>query len=223
MSPVLLAVLIVTGIGLVCAGVLAVASHFMSVPVNELEVKVRECLPGANCGACGFTGCDGYAKALAETSGTKTNLCVPGADAVAKKIADVMGVEAEDVVEQVAFVRCSGDCINRKEKHVYKGIESCLAAQMLYGGSGACTQGCLGLGDCQRICPQNAICIENGIALFTGKRVAQDRQRLGVAALSRELNRRNARDVVGAGPAERKRQPPKLPFLLTRRAPVLSE
>ena len=164
MSPILIAILIVTGIGLLCAAVLAVASHFMSVPVNETEVKVRACLPGANCGACGFTGCDGYAKALAEVPGTKTNLCVPGADAVAKKIADVMGVEAEDVVEQVAFVRCSGDCLNRKQKHIYKGIESCQAAQMLYGGSGACTMGCIGLGDCMKVCPQNAICIENGIA-----------------------------------------------------------
>lgn len=164
MTQVILAISIVTGIGLICAAVLALASHFMSVPVNEKEVKIRECLPGANCGACGFTGCDGYAKALAEVEGTKTNLCVPGADAVAKKIADVMGVEAEDVIEQVAFVHCSGDCINRKQKHEYRGIESCAAAQMLYGGSGMCIQGCIGLGDCQKVCPQGAICIENGIA-----------------------------------------------------------
>ena len=164
MSPILLAIIIVTAIGLVCAGVLAAASHFMSVPVNEKEVKIRECLPGANCGACGFTGCDGYAKALAEVEGTKTNLCVPGADAVAKKIAFVMGVEAEDVVEQVAFVRCAGDCESRSQKHDYRGISSCSAAQMLYGGEGSCTFGCLGQGDCAKVCPQNAICIENGIA-----------------------------------------------------------
>lgn len=164
MSPILLAIISVTAIGLICSAILAVASHFMKVPVNELEVKVRECLPGANCGACGFTGCDGYAKALAEVEGTKTNLCVPGADAVAQKIADVMGVEFEDVIEQVAFVHCSGDCINRKTIHDYRGIQSCRAAQMLYGGSRACTMGCIGLGDCQKACPQGAICIENGIA-----------------------------------------------------------
>ena len=164
MSPILIAILSVTGIGLLCGIVLAVASHFMSVPVNETEVKIRECLPGANCGACGFTGCDGYAHALAETEGTKTNLCVPGADAVAKKIAEVLGVESEDVVEQVAFVHCSGDCINQKRKHKYEGIESCRAAQMLYGGEGLCSFGCIGFGDCVKVCPQNAICIENGIA-----------------------------------------------------------
>ncbi len=164
MSPILLAIIVVTLIGLLCGAVLAVASHFMSVPLNETEVKVRECLPGANCGACGFTGCDGYAHALAETPGTKTNLCVPGADAVAKKIADVLGVESEDVIEQVAFVRCSGDCFNQKRRHEYEGIESCRAAQMLYGGEGMCSFGCLGFGDCAKACPQDAICIENSIA-----------------------------------------------------------
>lgn len=164
MSPILLAIILVTAIGLVSAAVLAVASHFMKVPVNEKEVAIRECLPGANCGACGFTGCDGYAKALAEVPDTKTNLCVPGADAVAKKIADIMGVEAEDVIEQVAFVRCGGDCFNRKDRHIYQGIDSCKAAQMLYGGAAMCTQGCIGLGDCQKVCPHDAICIENGIA-----------------------------------------------------------
>ena len=164
MSPILLAIIVVTAIGLICSLILAIASHFMKVPVNEKEIRIRECLPGANCGACGFTGCDGYAKALAEKEGIKTNLCVPGADAVAKKIADVMGVEAEDVIEKVAFVRCSGDCINRSERHIYQGIETCAAAQMLYGGSRACTYGCIGLGDCQRACPNDAICIENGIA-----------------------------------------------------------
>ena len=75
---ILYAVLIVAGVGVFCAALLVVASHFMSVPVDEKEIKVRECLPGANCGACGYTGCDGYAKALADGSETKVNLCIPG-------------------------------------------------------------------------------------------------------------------------------------------------
>ena len=83
---------------------------------------------------------------------------------MAKKIADVLGVESEDVIEQVAFVHCAGDCYNHKQKHIYEGISSCRAAQMLYGGKGMCSHGCLGLGDCASVCPQDAICIENGIA-----------------------------------------------------------
>ena len=39
---ILYAVLIVAGVGIFCAALLVVASHFMSVPVDEKEIKVRE-------------------------------------------------------------------------------------------------------------------------------------------------------------------------------------
>ncbi len=164
MTAIVFAIGLVAGVGLVCAVLLTVAAHFMSVPVNEKEIAVRACLPGANCGACGFTGCDGYAHALASVEGTKTNLCVPGADAVSRRISETMGVEFMDVIEQVAFVHCHGDCINNKDKEIYQGIQTCAAANMMYGGRGLCTQGCMGYGDCQRVCTHDAICIENGIA-----------------------------------------------------------
>ncbi len=159
-----IAVAVVGLIGIVCAVVLVVASKYMHVQIDEKEVKIREVLPGANCGACGYAGCDGYAQALAKGETDKTNLCVPGADNVSKQIAEITGLEAGDVVEQVATVRCMGDCGKAKKKSQYKGMESCVAAKMLYGGDGACTYGCLGLGDCAEACPNNAICIENGVA-----------------------------------------------------------
>lgn len=161
---VLLAVGIVCAIGLICALLLVIADKFMAVKEDDRVLKVRECLPGANCGACGFTGCDGYAKALIENPGTKTNLCVPGSDGVAKQIAGILGVEAEEVVEQTAYVHCHGDCTRTEKKHEYHGIESCAAAKLFYGGDGSCTYGCLGYGDCAKVCPNDAICIENGIA-----------------------------------------------------------
>ncbi|MBP3324283.1 MAG: RnfABCDGE type electron transport complex subunit B [Clostridia bacterium] len=164
MNEILIAVLIVSGIGLVCGIILAVVSVFTEVKVDETVEKLRACLPGANCGACGYTGCDGYAKALKE--GAKTNLCVPGADAVAKEIADILGVEAEDVVEQVAIVKCNGNCNATSKKYDYQGVTSCAAVKTLYGGSGACAYGCLGQGDCVNVCPHNAIRIENGVALI---------------------------------------------------------
>ena len=36
------------------------------VPVDETFALLRAELPGANCGACGYAGCDDYANALAE-------------------------------------------------------------------------------------------------------------------------------------------------------------
>ena len=100
---IVIAIILVTLTGLLCSVMLVVASHFMMVPTNEKEEKLRNCLPGANCGACGYTGCDSYAKALAEDETVKTNLCVPGADKVAKELAEVLGVKALDVVEKVAL------------------------------------------------------------------------------------------------------------------------
>lgn len=161
---ILISIILITAIGLLCSGMLVLASHFMRVPVDETEKKIRECLPGVNCGACGYTGCDSYAKVLATKKGIKTNLCVPGADKVAKEVAAVLGVEAEDVIEQVAFVHCLGDCNKCSDKHVYEGLESCAAANMLYSGESSCSYGCLGYGDCVKVCPVDAICIENGIA-----------------------------------------------------------
>ena len=164
LEAILYAVISVTAIGLICAIMLVIASKFMSVPENEKIRAVRECLPGANCGACGYTGCDGYAKALGECECSKTNLCIPGGDKVSKDISDILGVEFEDTVEQVATVRCCGDCNTNGKKAEYKGIESCAAAKMIYGGENLCTFGCLGYGDCAAACPQDAICIEDGIA-----------------------------------------------------------
>ena len=82
---ILIPILVVSAIGLLCGIGLSVASSVMAVKEDERFPAVRECLPGANCGACGFTGCDGYAKALLQP-GTKTNLCVPGGPETAKKL-----------------------------------------------------------------------------------------------------------------------------------------
>ena len=144
---ILIPILAVTVIGLICAVGLAVASSVMAVKEDTRFTEIRACLPGANCGACGYTGCDGYAKALLEP-GTKTNLCVPGADAVAAQIAALLGVEAEDVVEKIAVVQCAGTCEATSVKADYRGIPSCAAAKLFYGGNGSCIFGCMGFGDC---------------------------------------------------------------------------
>ena len=158
---ILIPIIAVTVIGLLCSVMLTVADKFMSVPEDETFVKIRACLPGANCGACGYAGCDGYAHALAGNSSVKTNLCVPGADAAAAQIAAVLGVEAEDVVEKAAYVGCAG-CEGYKDE--YQGIQTCAAANLLFGGNRACSFGCLGYGDCAKACQRNAICIEGGKA-----------------------------------------------------------
>ena len=151
-------------IALIAALLLSLAAKFMAVPVNETQVAIRAELPGANCGACGFAGCDDYAAALAEGGDVKTNLCVPGADAVAAAIAAILGQDAEDVIEQVANVRCSGLCDVTKPEMDYQGLKTCAAAKGLFGGPGSCKYGCIGFGDCERVCPYGAIQVCNGLA-----------------------------------------------------------
>lgn len=162
--PILIPVILLSGIALVCGIVLTVSSVLFGVKEDETAVAVRECLPGANCGACGFSGCDGYAKALSDGTTTKTNLCVPGGDDCAQAVAAILGTEAEDVVERVAYVACNGTCEVVEKKHNYQGHQSCLTANMAYSGDRFCNYACLGYGDCVKVCPQNAIAVENGVA-----------------------------------------------------------
>ena len=91
MNSILLAVAVLSGIGLLGAVILVLASHFMHVVEDERVGKVLECLPGANCGACGYAGCADYAKAIVE--GAPVNKCVPGGAATAAAAAAIMGVE----------------------------------------------------------------------------------------------------------------------------------
>ena len=164
--PILIPVLVLVVIALICAVLLTVSSIFFGVKEDERASAVRDCLPGANCGACGFSGCDGYAKALSEGKTDNPNLCIPGGDGVAKEIGEIMGLAAGDVVEQVAYVACNGSCHPSERKYVYDGIKTCVSANMLYSGDRDCTFACLGYGDCMKVCPRDAICIntEKGIA-----------------------------------------------------------
>ena len=167
---ILIPILILVLIGVVCAVLLTVAQRFFGVEVDEREVAIRDCLPGANCGACGYSGCDGYAKALAEGKCEKTNLCVPGGDSAAQGIAGILGVEAEDVVEKVAYVACNGTCDVVQKRYDYQGIPSCRNANLSYSGDRMCTFACLGYGDCVKVCPEGAIAIENGVARIDPKK-----------------------------------------------------
>ena len=162
---ILIPILLLLGIAVVCAVLLTLSNKFFGVKEDEKYLAIRDALPGANCGACGYSGCDGYAKALAEGKASATNLCVPGGDAASSEIASVLGVEAEDVVEKVAYVACNGNCQVTERKFDYNGPKSCLMANLLYSGDKACPNACLGYGDCVKVCPRDAITItERGIA-----------------------------------------------------------
>ena len=165
MNPIILAVIIVAILGMVLGLLLAIASIVMAVPVDEKAVAIEEVLAGANCGACGYSGCAGYAAALAAGECEDTSLCSPGGSACAKSIAEIMGVAAGDSTPMTAVVLCHGTEANAGNIMDYHGDMSCKTAAQLFGGGKACSYGCLGLGDCEAACPFDAIHVgENGLA-----------------------------------------------------------
>ena len=160
LTPVLLTVVVAA----IASVMLALAARFLSVPEDEKAKEIRECLSGANCGACGYAGCDDYAKALSEDPTLPSNLCVPGGDDSASKIAEILGQAAMDVIEKAAIVHCAGINDVTKSEMEYQGIKSCSAAKGFFGGPKECKYGCIGFGDCEAVCPKGAISVCEGVA-----------------------------------------------------------
>ena len=162
-TDILSALIVVAAVGLLFGILLALFIHFFGIEEDQKTQKIKSVLPGINCGACGFTGCNDYADALAKGT-AKPNLCIPGASAVAAELSEILGVEAEKPKDMVAFVHCNGLCGAAGVKAIYDGINSCKASGMLFGGPKACSYGCIGCGDCVKVCVSNAICLHDGIA-----------------------------------------------------------
>lgn len=165
MNGVLLAVVLIGGVGLFVGLFLGVAAIKFRVEVDEKEVAVLEALPGNNCGGCGFPGCSGLAAAIAKGE-APVNQCPVGGAPVAKAIASIMGVEAGESQKMVAFVACQGDCDKAHVDYDYTGVEDCgMLAFVPNGGPKSCNYGCLGYGSCVKACSFDAIHVVNGVAV----------------------------------------------------------
>ena len=161
MTAIILAIGIVSVIGLVLGLGLAFAAGALQEQADPRVEEVTAALPSVNCGACGYPGCGGYAEAIVN-QGAPGNLCTPGGDAAAAAIAAIMGTQAEAVAGHKAFVRCGGG--NCKLRFEYRGEPSCAAASLLFQGQKRCGSGCLGFGDCALVCPYRAISMIGGVA-----------------------------------------------------------
>ena len=171
---ILIAIGILGGLGLLFGLILAAASKVFYVETDPRLEQLQECLPGANCGGCGYAGCNAYAEAVLKGE-APVGKCVAGGNECARKMGGIMGVKAENVVRKVALVRCSGHREFDKDgnqigdgaklKARYEGIHDCLAASKV-GGRGplACKYGCLGYGSCAEVCKYDAMHIVNGVA-----------------------------------------------------------
>ncbi len=166
-SAILTATLVIALIGLLIGLLLGAAGKIFAVKTNEAITKVRECLPGNNCGGCGYAGCDALAEAIAKGE-AKTNACPVGGAAAAKAISAALGLPEEDFVRKAAYVKCSGSCDKTQFIYNYQGANSCYQVSLAPGrGAKACAYGCLGEGSCAQACSFDAIHILNGRAVVS--------------------------------------------------------
>lgn len=152
-------------LGIIFGVLLGYASKKFAVEVDPKVPLVRDALPGANCGGCGYAGCDALAKAIVEGD-AKPNGCPVGGAACAQAIAEIMGITVDVGEKKTAFVMCNGTCDKSKNKYEYYGITDCRDAALIPGGgSKGCSFGCLGLGSCVKACAFDAIHVVNGVAI----------------------------------------------------------
>lgn len=145
------------GLGAIFGLGLAFAAQKFAVKVDPKVEMVRDVLPGANCGACGFAGCQGYAEAVATRPEVPPNLCAPGKATVAEAVARITGKVAEAVEPNFARIMCQGGWSKSVKRFKYEGVQDCRAAVLAGGGDKACIYGCLGYGTCAKVCPFGAI------------------------------------------------------------------
>ena len=169
MTTIIITTLVIAAIGLVVGVGLVFTGDKFKVEVDERESAVREVLPGNNCGACGFAGCDAMAAAIVKGEAS-VNGCPVGGDPVAQKVGEIMGQSAGATERKVAFVHCKGSCDVTHNQGHYIGIQDCRSAVLAGLNLTDCGYGCLGLGSCATACPQDAIQVVDGVAMVNRKR-----------------------------------------------------
>lgn len=160
MNVILIAVIVLGGVGLVSALVLYLASQKFAVYEDPRIAQVAEVLPQANCGGCGYPGCSGFAGACvkaADGGSIDGLLCPVGGQAVMEQVAGILGMQASAAAPKVAVVRCTGTCDARPHGVEFDGAHSCRIQNMTGMGETQCLYGCLGEGDCSHACLFGAI------------------------------------------------------------------
>ena len=142
---------------------LAFASKVFKVEVDERIIEINNTLPGANCGGCGYSGCNALATAIVGGKASPS-ACTAAPIESSIEISRIMGKEFVKPEKMRAQVMCSGTFDHAKKKYIYVGAHDCMSAVRLGGGDKVCPNGCIGLGTCLSKCKFDAITIVDGVA-----------------------------------------------------------
>ena len=156
MNMLLIAVAFMATLGLLLAGMLAIANKLLFVYEDPRIDDVEEMLPKANCGACGTPGCRPFAEGLIAGRYDPAQ-CTVNSKEMNKYIADFLGVEMGKLEKRVARLACAGGDHVAYIRASYDGMKTCRGAALVSGGGKGCAWGCLGFGDCETECEFDAI------------------------------------------------------------------
>lgn len=146
-------------LGVMLAGILALANRRLHVHEDPRIDALEDMLPRANCGACGQAGCRPFAEALV-MGRTEPVRCTANSPDMNQMIADFLGVAVGESERRLARLACAGGSHVAAIRARYQGLKSCRAAALVSGGGKGCTWGCLGLGDCEQVCDFDAITLD---------------------------------------------------------------
>lgn len=149
-------IIIMSAIGCLLGFGLAWLARVMAVETDPKTEQILAILPGANCGACGYPGCAGYADAIVK-DGVETNLCSAANQDMITKIGNIVGRTADAKKRYVAKIKCMGVIDPNKLQYAFNGEDDCFAVYSMYQGNKECKYGCVGYGNCAKICPTGAI------------------------------------------------------------------
>lgn len=150
---------VMAGIGTALAIVLAYANKKLYVYEDPRIDQVEAMLPSANCGACGCAGCRAFAEKAVKGEIAPGKCTVSSPDGIVA-IASFLGVAAGKEEKRVARLACAGGSNVARNRAHYSGLDTCRGAALVGGGGKGCSWGCLGLGDCERVCDFKAITMD---------------------------------------------------------------
>ena len=156
----LLVLAIVAVLAIVFAVLIVLVSKLCAVKEDQKVKDVSSHLAGANCGGCGYAGCNDYAKALVEGKAT-LNSCGATPCEEKEQIAKILDVPFSAVSTDYAVVKCAGgrDCLTKFD---YVGNEDCNFINVNFNGNKACSFACLGGGTCTKACTDGGIKMKDG-------------------------------------------------------------
>lgn len=151
----LIGILVFTTFSFLCALLLAFLAHFFRTDDSEKKMnKIIRHLPGLDCGECGYSNCNEYAYKVA--SGEEDlDKCLPANKENLQKLRNIKLRNGEN--GRVAKIACLATNTSSDTEYIFDGADDCYTLFHHFSGDKKCKFGCMGRGDCQKVCSMNAI------------------------------------------------------------------